>query len=392
MHHHPKHAPFKAMALVAALLAATPLLGAAPAQAGLTGVVPLSASTAAQTPAQHLAQMTMGQRVGQLFMVAANATGASQATMNVLSWDHVGNVYLAGRSYAGISATAAVVQRMTGTVSAATTDNEYMLVATDQEGGYVQVLNGPGFSRIPTALSQGTLSASTLAADARNWGNQLRWAGVKVDLAPVLDTVTQAFAPYNAPIGYFQREYGYTPQAVSAKGNAFLAGIRAGYVMPTAKHFPGLGRVTGNTDVTGNVHDTQTTINDPNLLPFRNAIAGGVRYIMVSSAYYDRIDARPGKIAPFSTIVMRTMLRSQLGFTGVIVSDDLCNAAQLSPWSWGVRANNFFNAGGTMLLCANPNAIPYMYGAVLALARANPAFAAEINAAALKVLTVKAGG
>src|SRR6185437_16901326 len=116
------------------------------------------------------------------------------------------------------------------------------------------------------------------------------------------------------------------------------------------------------------------------------------RYIMVSSAYYDRIDARPGKIAPFSTIVMRTMLRSQLGFTGVIVSDDLCNAAQLSPWSWGVRANNFFNAGGTMLLCANPNAIPYMYGAVLALARANPAFAAEINAAALKVLTVKAGG
>lgn len=376
----------KSVAMLAALLAAASLMGSAPASAAAP------ASLGWSTPAQHLAHMTLQQRVGQLFMVAAGATGASQATMNVLSWDHVGNVYLAGRSSAGINATAAVVRRMTNTVSTATTDNEYLSVATDQEGGYVQVLSGPGFSTIPTALSQGTLSTATLAADAKNWGNQLRWAGLKVDLAPVLDTVTQAFAPSNAPIGYYDREYGYTPQAVSAKGNAFLAGIKAGYVMPTVKHFPGLGRVTGNTDVTGNVHDTQTTINDPNLLPFQTAINNGARWVMVSSAYYDRIDARPGKIAPFSTVVMGTMLRTNAKFTGIIISDDLCNAAQLSPWSWAVRANNFINAGGTMALCGNPNAIPYMYNGVLQLAQQRPDFLAKVNAAVLTILTVKHGG
>ena len=389
MHH--RHSRLKSLAMLASLLATTPFLGALPAQAGPADVVPATVTTAALTPAQHLAQMTLQQKVGQLFMVAAGATGASAATMYVLRNYHVGNVYLAGRSYAGVNATAAVVAAMSRTVSAATTNNEYLLMATDQEGGYVQVLNGPGFSSIPTALAQGGLSPAVLKADATNWGNQLRWAGINVDLAPVLDTVTAAFAPYNAPIGYFEREYGYTPAAVSSKGNAFLAGIKAGYVAPTAKHFPGLGRVRGNTDVTANVHDTQTTINDPNLLPFRTAIAGGVRYIMVSSAYYDRIDARPGKIAPFSNIIMGTMLRTQLHFTGAIVSDDLCSAAQLSPWSWPVRAQNFFNAGGTMLLCANPSAIPYMYNGVLSLAQSSPAFLAKINAAALTLLKVKAG-
>ncbi|MCQ9165348.1 glycoside hydrolase family 3 N-terminal domain-containing protein [Arthrobacter sp. STN4] len=374
----------KSVAMLAAILAAATLMGAAP-------VTVEPSSLGWTTPAQHLAHMTLQQRVGQLFMVAAAATGAGQATMNVLHWDHVGNVYLSGRSYAGISATAAVVRQMTSTVSAATTDNEYLSVGTDQEGGYVQVLNGPGFSVIPTALAQGGLSAATLAADAKNWGNQLRWAGVKVDLAPVLDTVTQAFAPYNAPIGYYEREYGYTPQTVSAKGNAFLAGIKAGYVMPTVKHFPGLGRVTGNTDVTANVHDTQTTINDPNLLPFQTAINNGARWVMVSSAYYDLIDSRPGKIAPFSTVVMGTMLRQNARFTGIILSDDLCSAAQLSPWSWAVRAENFVNAGGTMVLCANPNAVPYMYAGVLKLAQERPDFLAKVNAAVLTILTVKHG-
>lgn len=380
----------KTLAMLVALLAATPFLAALPAQAGPAGVEP-AALTAALTPAQKLASMTMAQRVGQLFMVEASATGADADTMSDLRNQHVGNVYLGGRSYAGINAVAAVVKKMTNTVSPATTASVRLIVATDQEGGYVQVLNGPGFSVIPTALAQGKLVTATLSADAKNWGNQLRWAGVNLDLAPVLDTVTASFAPYNAPIRYYQREYGYTPSAVSKAGNAFIAGIKAGYVAPAIKHFPGLGRVTGNTDVTANVHDTQTTLNDGNLLPFNVAIKGGARWVMVPSAYYDKIDARPGKIAAFSTVVMRTMLRTNSGFTGVILSDDLCNAAQLQGWSLGVRAANFINAGGTMVLCASPTALPAMYNYVLALTQTNSAFAATVNAAALKVLEVKAG-
>jgi beta-N-acetylhexosaminidase len=111
--------------------------------------------------------MDMAQRVGQLFMVATGATGASAATLSTLSSYHVGNVYLAGRSSAGTAATAAEVRRMTATVNGTTTGNVKLMVAVDQEGGYVQVLSGPGFSTIPTGLSHGTLAPATLQSDAR---------------------------------------------------------------------------------------------------------------------------------------------------------------------------------------------------------------------------------
>ncbi|ALE07930.1 beta-N-acetylhexosaminidase [Arthrobacter sp. ERGS1:01] len=320
-------------------------------------------------------------------MVDAAATGASINTMSDLTRYHVGNVYLAGRSYNGVAATAAVVRQMTSTITASTTSLTKLFVATDQEGGYVQVLNGPGFSSIPTGLAQGTIAPSTLTADARAWGNQLRAAGINVDLAPVLDTVTQSFAPFNAPIGYFEREYGYTPAQVSAEGNAFATGLKQAGIAPTAKHFPGLGRVTGNTDTTANVRDTQTTSNDPNLLPFKTAINGGIHFVMVSSAYYSKID--PTHIGPQSQIIMQNLLRTTDHFSGIIISDDLCNAAQLQPWSLGVRANDFFNVGGTMLLCGNERDIPTMYYSLIALAQARPSFMAKINAAALKVLEAK---
>ena len=367
------------------------LAGALLSMAATMGVAVPAASASAPvlTPAQQLARMGMAQRVGQLFMVAADATGASASTMSTLSNYHVGNVYLSGRSSAGAAATAAVVRAMTNTVNGTTTGNVKLLVATDQEGGYVQVLSGPGFSNIPTGLSQGALAPATLQSDARTWGSELAAAGLNMNLAPVLDTVpSAAFAPSNAPIGYYEREYGYTPQTVSSHGNAFATGMAQASIIPTVKHFPGLGRVTLNTDTSSNVHDTATTRNDAYLQPFQDALNAGVRVVMVSSASYDRIDA--AFIAPFSPTVMQGMLRGDLGFSGVILSDDLCAAKQLSPWSLQARALNFFNAGGSMLLCANPKDIPVMYDTALSTAQGSPSFAAVVNAAALKVLTLKA--
>ncbi|XAS66254.1 glycoside hydrolase family 3 N-terminal domain-containing protein [Micrococcaceae bacterium Sec5.7] len=328
--------------------------------------------------------------MGQLFMVAAKATGADATTMADLANYHTGNVYLAGRSHAGTRATAAVVAGMTATVSAASTGGVPLFVATDQEGGYVQVLNGPGFSVIPTALAQSGSSSAQIQASARLWGSQLLQGGVNVDLAPVLDTVPgPQSAASNPPIGFYQREYGFAPAQVSAQGNAFAAGLREAGVAPVVKHFPGLGRVLLNTDVSGNVHDTLTTISDAYLEPYRAAIRNGVRWVMVSNAYYDRID--PANIAAFSTVIMGTMLRSDAGFTGIIVSDDLCNAVQLAPWALGDRAVDFIGAGGTMVLCADPLSIPVMYNKVLQRAQGNAAFRAEVDAATLTVLRVKAG-
>lgn len=323
-------------------------------------------------------------------MVAAKATGAEAATMAALNNYHVGNVYLSGRSKAGTATTASVVSALTGTVSAATTGGLPLSVATDQEGGFVQVLSGLGFSQIPAALIQAGAGPTKLRADAAVWGKELRSVGVNVNLAPVLDTVTSPeFAPSNAPIGHFQREYGFTPHDVSVLGNAFADGMKDAGVAPVMKHFPGLGRVVPNTDVSSEVRDTSTTRNDPALEPFQAAIKGGARWVMVSNAYYDKID--PANIAPFSATIMDTMLRTDAGFTGIVLSDDLCSAAQLEAWSDADRALNFFAAGGTMLVCADPARIPTMHQAVVQKAQSDPAFRAKVDAAVLTILRVKAG-
>lgn len=349
---------------------------------------PPASGTPADTASQQLAALSLGQRVGQLFMVAAKATGADPGTMAALTKYHVGNVYLSGRSKAGSIATARIVASLTGTVSPATTGNLPLFVATDQEGGNVQVLSGPGFSAIPPATAQAGLGGTTLRAEAAVWGKELRSAGVNVNLAPVLDTVASPeFAPSNGPIGRFQRHYGYSPGTVSELGNAFALGMADAGVAPVVKHFPGLGRVVPNTDISKDVRDKETTRTDPALAPFRAAVTNGVRWVMLSNAYYDKID--PATIAPFSPVIS-SMLREDLKFDGIIVSDDLCSAAQLEPWGNAERALNFFGAGGTMMVCADPSRIPDMHQAVVQKAQSDPAFMGKVDDAVLTILRVKA--
>jgi beta-N-acetylhexosaminidase len=203
-----------------------------------------------------------------------------------------------------------------------------------------------------------------------------------------MDTVAQSFAPSNKPIGYYYREYGYTPSVVADKGSAFLRGMRSTGLAMTAKHFPGLGRVTGNTDTTAGVTDTVTTRTSADITPFRSAISAGAQLVMVSSAYYSRIDAaRP---AVFSPTVITGMIRGDLHFTGIVISDDLGNAKQVQAWSPGNRAIDFISAGGDVVLTANPTVLPAMVNAVTARAASDSAFRAKVNTAALRVLTVKA--
>ncbi|KAA1418390.1 glycoside hydrolase family 3 protein [Mumia zhuanghuii] len=321
-------------------------------------------------------------------MTGTEASTADEATLDAIRDHHVGNVMLRGRSGAGVAQTARVARRLQAEVDADSTGSVRLLVSTDQEGGLVQVLRGPGFSDIPSALTQGTWSATTLQRRATTWGRQLRAAGVDLNLAPVLDTVPNPrFAPRNAPIGAFDRQYGFTPAEVSRKGLAFLAGMERAGVIGSVKHFPGLGRVTANTDTTGDVHDTQTHADDPYLQPFEDAIAAGARTVMMSTAIYDRID--PREPAAFSRPIITGLLRDDLGFTGVVISDDLSAAAQVSDRPPGQRAVDFLRAGGDLVLAVDPAQMRTMTEAVAAQAGKDPAFRARVYESAGRVVALK---
>jgi beta-N-acetylhexosaminidase len=162
--------------------------------------------------------------------------------------------------------------------------------------------------------------------------------------------------------------------------------MAAAGVATTAKHFPGLGRVTGNTDFTANVVDTVTTPNDPYFATYRSAISAGVPFVMVALATYTKID--PSSLAVFSPTVMR-LLRSNLGFSGVIMSDDLGQAAAVASIPPAQRAIRFIDAGGDLITSQSLGPAEQMAQAVQARAAASPSFNTAVNAAVTRILTAK---
>lgn len=333
-------------------------------------------------------EMSLAQRVGQLFMVGTPADRVDRRTRAQIHRLHVGNVMLTGRSYDGVREPARVSRAMRAEVDRRSTSGVRLFVATDQEGGQVRVLQGPGFSDIPSALEQGTWEPRRLRGAAKVWAGQLRRAGVNLNLAPVLDTVpSRRAARHNPPIGRYDREFGFTTKVVARHGVAFLNGMADGDVVPAGKHFPGLGRVRANPDTQAGVTDHVTTRHDAYLRPFREAIGAGVPFVMMSTAYYEDLDRR--NPAAFSPFVVGTMLRGDLGFRGVVISDDLARARQVAGFSPAGRALRFIGAGGDMVLSVDPDPVPAMYRAVLERARTSERFRAKVDAAVLRVLRAK---
>jgi beta-N-acetylhexosaminidase len=332
-------------------------------------------------------RMTEAQRAGQLFLVGLTADQLDQATAAAIQSDHFGSVLFGTTSYAGVAGTRAVTNAVQSLASAQATAGVRFLVAANQEGGQVQQLQGAGFGAIPAALDQGLIAPNALQQEAAAWGRQLRAAGVNLDLAPVMDVVPPGTDQENAPIGALQREFGHDPGTVAAHGIAFLRGMSQAGVATTAKHFPGLGRVRGNTDFSSGVVDTVTTPTDSYLQPYQAAIRAGVPFVMVSLATYTRID--PQHLAVFSARVMRTILRQQLDFGGVIVSDDMGAAAAVGGLSPAARAIGFLTAGGDLITTVSVPVATAMDTAVLQQAASSAAFRVEVNAAAMRVLAAK---
>ncbi|HYM50370.1 MAG TPA: glycoside hydrolase family 3 N-terminal domain-containing protein [Candidatus Limnocylindrales bacterium] len=332
--------------------------------------------------------MTPAQKVGQLILLGLASDRLGPDEIRAIQDEHVGSVWFVDRTDIGVAGVKAVADAVQAQVSSPSTANVRFVIAANQEGGITQALHGPGFSEIPSAAVQGTFPVATLQADAATWGAQLRQAGVNLDFAPVMDVVPPGGDPSNQPIGVLHRAFGHDPATVGAHGTAFLQGLQQSGVTGTLKHFPGLGRVQGNTDFTASVVDRVTTPSDPYLQPFAQGIAAGADLVMVALATYTQID--PDHLAAFSPTVMQ-LLRQRLAFTGAIVSDDLGATIAVSAIPPGTRAIDFLQAGGDWIIAKTAGATAAMVAAILARAQGDPAIGARVDDAARHVLQVKAG-
>lgn len=327
-------------------------------------------------------RLTPEEQVGQLFMLGVNTGGLDETTRSAISDSRVGSVVLLGNSEAG----QAVIRPLTAELGSLGTAELPLLVAVDQEGGAVQRLKGEGFSDIPPARAQGGMDPVELESKAAEWGEQLKRAGVDYNLAPVADVVPESKRESNAPIGKLRRDFGSNPAEVADSVVAVVEGMREAGVMTSAKHFPGLGEVTANTDF-GAALDTETTRESESLVPFRAAIAAGVSSVMVSSAIFEQID--PNNEGVFSSAVITDLLRGDLGFDGVVIADDLGAAKAVAEVTPAERAVRFFEAGGDLAINADPAIMAAMAGATVEKAAGDAAFAARVEESAARVLQLK---
>ena len=291
--------------------------------------------------------MTLEALVGSRLVVGLPGTQLSAEVAGHLRAIHAGGVIAFERNFE----TPEQFRSLIASVHAAL--GREVLVMVDHEGGRV-VRFHRGLTPFPDALTVGeTHDAAWVEGQGATEANELRALGVQVNLAPCVDVLVAGSDPI---IG--TRAYGSDPQRVAALGAARIRGGQRQGAAMCAKHFPGLGAVphdphkrlptvTLDWDAMRRVH----------LVPFVEAIKADVALVMSSHVCYPQLEPILNTPATFSSPLMRGLLRDELGFGGVVVSDDLEMGALRELCPIGEAAVRAVAAGHDLLLiCADPGA------------------------------------
>ncbi len=283
--------------------------------------------------------MTVREIIGQLLMVGFHGTELSSECRDWLRDTRPGGVILFARNVVDPEQ----VARLTNDLQACV-PNPPLLIAIDEEGGRVSRLPR-GFTTFPSAGLVAAQHSPDAAFDvAEVTARELRAVGINMNMAPVLDVNSN---PANPIIG--DRAYGDHPERVCAFGMAIMAGLRDNGVIPCGKHFPGHGDTTTDShNVLPVVTADRTRLNDVEIEPFRYAIRRGLPAIMTAHVRYPALDADAP--ATLSRPILTDLLRNELGFHGVTLTDDMEMGAILNHGSVGEASVRALQAGADMLL------------------------------------------
>ncbi|MBI4636345.1 MAG: beta-N-acetylhexosaminidase [Candidatus Rokubacteria bacterium] len=250
--------------------------------------------------------------VGERFVIGLGGPTLRDADVRLFRETRAGGVILYRRNFASPEQVIALVEDLEAALG------RRLLVATDHEGGRVIML-GRGVTIFPDGLAMGTAGDAAFAhrqglLEAR----ELRRLGVDLNLAPVLDVLTERYSPN---IGI--RSYGKDPTLVARYGVARIRGMARGGLSACAKHFPGKGHSPLDAHVgLPTIESTWEEMRATHLVPFLEAIGAGVECVMTSHPVYPNLDPS-GVPATFSRRLVEECLRTELGFRGVIATDDL---------------------------------------------------------------------
>jgi len=290
--------------------------------------------------------MTLEEMVGGRLMFGLPGPDATDSDLRLFRETHAGGLMLYRRSFE----TPERLRRLLDTLESAL--GRRLLVATDHEGGRIIML-GRGVTIFPDNLAAGT--AGEVAFVGRQGlfeGRELRRLGVDVNFAPVLDVLTERYSPN---IGI--RSYGKDPARVAQYGSARIRGLQSAGVSACAKHFPGKGHAPVDAHLGLPVIESDwAEMHAVHLPPFLAAIAAEVDCIMTSHPLYPRLDPAERTPATFSRLIVEEYLRREVGYRGVIVSDDLEMGAVSELCPVGEATVRAARAGHDLLLVCHTEA------------------------------------
>ncbi|MBE2269098.1 MAG: hypothetical protein IAE80_12780 [Anaerolinea sp.] len=268
-------------------------------------------------------QLTLAQKVAQMFMVTLHGSILTEEGAAFLRQYQPGLVVL----FTSNAGTPDAVTRLTNSYQQTMSDvgGIPLLIAVDQEGGVVTRLPD-GFTMFPTPLLITAAGTDMAYAAGRATAEELAAVGINMNLAPVADLETN---PDNPIIT--RRSFGSDPQIVGETISAYIEGSQSLNVLATAKHFPGHGETSEDSHGTLPRLDlSRERLETVELVPFQHAVDAGVAAVMVAHIDYDALDSTPGLPASLSPEIVTGLLREQMGFDGLILTDAMdMNAVDL---------------------------------------------------------------
>ena len=354
---------------------------------------PTPSTAASPTPTLNLPSATpaltapvgppLAQLIGQKLIVRMDGTQPTASLLGRIGRGEVGGVILFGANITTPAELSALTRTLRG--AAAAGGQPPLLVAVDQEGGSIRRVPWapPTLSTVEMG-EQGSTSGARSQGTAT--GRALRDLGIDIDLAPVADVP----ASEDSFMYLEDRTWSFSASTTASLANAFAQGLESEGVVPVMKHFPGLGFATLNTDSHAVTITEPATALTLGLRPYQQAIAARIPTIMLSNATYTAYD--PLGAAGWSGAIATTMLRQQMGFTGVTITDSLTGTAAARGVSPSQLAVSAAAAGADMILVTgSESSTVKVYADLMTAAVDGQIPRAALDASYDRILALKAG-
>ncbi len=303
--------------------------------------------TLSSNPEEILSGMTLEQKIGQVMVIGFDGATVDDELRRMIRKYHIGGVILFARNIQSPQQVAELTNDLQKT--AIESGNPGLFISIDQEGGRVaRLTEETGFTEIPGAMALGaTNDPANAKIAAQVIAREMKAVGLNVDFAPDLDVNNN---PANPVIGV--RSFSSEPQKVAEFGIAFIDGLESEGVLAFGKHFPGHGDtgVDSHIDLPIVPHD-RSRLEAVEFVPFKAAIRVNVAGIMTAHVTFPAIDPIPGMPATLSKLALTGLLRNEMGYQGLIITDSLemgALAANGNPAS--LAAVKAFEAGADLLL------------------------------------------